>query len=351
MRSNRLEQLIAATPGARRAAMPRVIEPMLATLVDKPFDDPDWLFETKWDGVRAVCYLDRGRLRFVSRNQKEMGFRYPELAEIKAAITARRAIFDGEIVAFDKRGRSNFQFLQSRIGLQGEEDIRAEMRAHPVVYCAFDLLYCDGFDLMGCELARRKAILGAAINDHPHLKLSEHTTAGGIKAFRQAERRRLEGIMAKHRRSLYVQERSSEWLKIKTVLRQEVVITGYTEPRGARPLFGALVVGLYADGELRYVGHVGGGFNRQSLEQVYKRMQPLKARRSPFREPPHTNEPVQWLKPQMVCEVKFSEWTEDYIMRHPIFEGLRDDKEPRQCRIEWSREAARVVEKVDAKAI
>ncbi len=350
MQPSKLERLIAATPGARRAAMPRVIGPMLATLVDKPFNDPEWLFETKWDGVRAVCYFDRGRLRFVSRNQKEMGFRYPELAEIKEAIAARRAVFDGEVVAFDRRGRSNFQFLQSRIGLQDEADIRAEMQAHPVVYCVFDLLYCDGFDLMGCELIERKAILAAAIKEHPRLKLSEHTEGDGIKAFRRAERRRLEGVMAKHRRSLYVQDRSSEWLKVKTVLRQEVVITGYTEPRGTRPLFGALVVGLYAGGELRYVGHVGGGFNRESLEQVYKRMQPLKVKRPPFAEPPHTNEPVQWLKPELVCEVKFSEWTEDYIMRQPIFEGLRDDKEPRQCRIELSREATRVVEKVDARA-
>lgn len=334
-----LAHKLSSLPAARLAKMPTITEPMLATLVDHPFSDPQWLFETKWDGVRALCYLKGGKVKLVTRNGKEVAFRYPELAAIAHAIRAEEAVLDGEIVALDEGGRSVFQWLQSRIGLKGEADIAAEAQEHPAVYCAFDLLFCNGYDLRRAPLIERKKLLAAILRPSEQVRLSAHVVGEGEKSFHEAARQRLEGVIAKHATSPYTEGRSKYWLKIKTVLRQEVVIAGYTAPRGARQLFGALVVGLYERGQLRYVGHVGGGFNRASLQQVYDQMQSLRVKRAPFAHPPATNEPVQWIKPRLVCEVKFAEWTAAGLMRQPIFEGLRDDKQPEECRLERPHDA------------
>ncbi|HEV2706581.1 MAG TPA: non-homologous end-joining DNA ligase [Pyrinomonadaceae bacterium] len=341
-------QTLPSVPGARPAPMPARVDPMLATLVDAPFSDPDWIYETKWDGVRALCYIEAGRARFISRNDKDMSFRYPELAEVAARLNAEQAILDGEIVAFDERGRPSFQLLQSRVGLKDEAEIARLAATQRVAYCAFDLVYYNGFDLRPAALLHRKALLEELIEESDALKYSAHTTGDGEREFRRAARLGLEGIMAKHQGSTYHARRSNDWLKIKTQLRQEVVIAGYTAPRGARPLFGALVVGLHDDeGRLRYVGHVGGGFNRETLEQTYRLMSRLQRKTAPFDEAPPTNEPVQWVKPSLVCEVKFAEWTADRKLRQPIFIGLRDDKEPAQCTFERMRRARREVAEVD----
>lgn len=321
--------------------MPNELQPMLATLVDHPFDDPEWIFETKWDGVRLLCYLKNGKLRLVTRNGKEVAFRYPELAGIARLIDADEVILDGEVITLDDQGRSVFQSLQSRIGLIGEADIQEEARRHPAVYCVFDLLYYNGYDLRPAPLAERKELLAGILHQTKQLRFSGHSVGDGNAQFRDAQTRQLEGVIAKLASSSYVAGRSRYWLKIKTQLRQEVVIAGYTSPRGARKLFGALVVGLYDGDQLRYVGHVGGGFDQASLRQVYEQLQPLRATTSPFDSPPATNESVKWVKPQLVCEVKFADWTAAKLMRQPIFQGLRDDKRPEECHFELAHSAGR----------
>lgn len=331
----------------KRSAMPKKIEPMLATLVNKPFVDAEWLFETKWDGVRALCFIQGGTARLVSRSQQDITFRYPELEGLPKWVNAERAILDGEIVVRDEKGAARFQLLQQRIGVVEKADIVERAAQSPAMYCVFDLLYFDEFDLMPAALVDRKKLLKAILKNGRSVKFSAHTTRDGKKAFAAAARKQLEGIVAKHKTSPYVQRRSSRWLKIKTELRQEVVIGGYTEPKGSREHFGALAVGLYRDGELHYVGSVGGGFNRKSLAQMYKRLQALETKRSPFAEGTQPNEHVRWVEPKLVGEVKFAEWTADKRMRQPIFMGLRDDKDPRQVRFEHEQETQRQVAKAE----
>jgi bifunctional non-homologous end joining protein LigD len=333
-RAGKHKKLLATMPGARLARIPKEITPMLATLVDEPFDDPEWLFETKWDGVRALCYLQRGEIELITRNGKEVAFRYPELAGISTSLKAAEAILDGEIVTLDKRGRSVFQWLQSRIGLKNEADIAAAARTHPAIFCVFDLLYCDGYDLRGASLKSRKDLLSTLLQSSDHMRLSEHVLGKGKKRFKKAEQEQTEGIIAKLTESPYIEGRSSSWLKIKTTLRQEVVIAGYTAPLGSRKFFGALLAGLYQGKELHYVGHIGGGFDHASLKQVYEALQPIETKKSPFKIVPRTNTGARWVEPRLVCEVKFAEWTAAGLMRQPIFEGLRDDKSPNQCRLE-----------------
>ncbi len=331
--------------GARKTAMLSVIKPMLATLVDEPFSDPDWLFETKWDGVRAVCFIKKGRARFVSRNQIEMTAQYPELANIADCIHGSEAILDGEIVALDEQGVSRFQLLQRRLGRKNEGEIRQLASKTRIAYYVFDLIFLDGFDLTNCNLVNRKAILERILKSSKNVRYSDHIIGEGEKLYAEVAKVPLEGMIAKRMSSIYVQRRSMEWLKIKTVQQQEVVIGGYTEPRNSRSFFGALVVGLYKDGKLHYVAHTGGGFNQKTLEQVYQLLQPLKVKDSPFVEAPKTNEPVQWVKPKLVAQVKFSEWTADQRMRQPVFLGLRRDKKPEECTFEVKRDTDQVVSK------
>ena len=330
--------------GARRAGMPTTITSMLATLVDHPFSHADWLFETKWDGVRALGFLDKQGLRQLSRTGKDMTPRYPELKAVPDAVAARTAILDGEIVTFDAQGRSHFQLLQSRVGLKDAAAIARESQEHPAVYCVFDLLYYNGWDLRAAALSDRKRLLQSILRPAPVVRYSEHTLGDGTTRYAAAQKAGLEGIIAKQCSSPYVAGRSHAWLKIKTVRQQEVVIAGYTKPRGTRPLFGALVVGLYHNTQLQYIGHVGGGFDHQTLRQVYDLLQPLKTTRSPFAQPPQTNEPVQWVRPTLVCEVKFAEWTADQHLRQPIFLGLRDDKAPQDCTFEPAQQTEAVVQ-------
>lgn len=336
--------------GVERADMPNKIEPMLATLVKKTFVDQEWIFETKWDGVRAVAFIEDGTVRLISRSQQEMTFRYPEFANLAKQVRGKRVILDGEIVVFDPKGASRFQLLQQRIGVMDTDDIETRSEANPAQYCVFDVLYFDDYNLMPAPLLERKKLLRAILKENKAIRFSKHTVADGEKAFRAAERKNLEGIIAKHATSAYVQRRSSRWLKIKTELRQEVVIGGYTQPKGAREHFGALVVGVYRGDKLHYVGSVGGGFNHKSLGKTFELLQQYKRTRSPFDERTQPNERVQWLDPKLVAEVKFAEWTADRRMRQPIFVGLRDDKDPKQVHFEQEHETKKQVAKAERNA-
>jgi bifunctional non-homologous end joining protein LigD len=328
---------------ARKARMPEIIHPMLATLVDEPFSDPDWIFETKWDGFRSVCFVSKGKARFVSRNQIEMTPQYPELTNIPKQIDAKEAILDGEIVALDEHGRPQFQLLQNKLRIRSGS--YANARTAQLVYFAFDLLYLDGYDLMGCPVVERKARLEQILHPASFIKYSDHLESEGEAFFREIAKFRLEGMIAKRAASKYAQKRTADWLKVKTVQRSEVVVGGYTQPRGARSHFGSLVMGLYREGKLHYVAHVGGGFNEQKLREIHKLLQPLKTDKCPFVVKPKTNEPVQWVKPKLVAEVKFSEWTADERMRHPVFFGLREDKKPQDCKFEFERDTEQTVKK------
>ncbi|HZE67990.1 MAG TPA: non-homologous end-joining DNA ligase [Pyrinomonadaceae bacterium] len=330
--------------------MPSTVRPMLATLVDQPFSDPDWLFETKWDGVRAICFVRKGRARFVSRNQLEMTGQYPELASIASSLKAKEAILDGEIVALDEHGISRFQLLQPRLGRKNPREIERLAAQSKIAFYVFDLLYLDGFDLTQCKLLDRKSVLERILKTSNNIRYSEHIIGEGERLFHEVAKIPLEGIVAKRIDSPYVQKRSSDWLKVKTIQEMEVVIGGYTEPRKSREYFGALVVGLYQGKELHYVAHVGGGFNHQSLEQLFKLMEPLRTKRCPFIEKPVTNEPVQWVKPKLVVQVKFSEWTSDRRLRHPVFLGLREDKKPEDCVFEPKQKTARAVARAESQS-
>jgi len=335
--------------GARKTAMPPVIQPMLATLVDEPFSDPEWLFETKLDGVRAVCFIRNGKASFVSRNQIEMTTQYPELASIAESVSSADAILDGEIVALDGRGVSRFQLLQPRLGRKNSGEIARLAATTRIVYYVFDLLYLNGSDLTACKLLDRKTTLGRILRPSKNVRYSDHIIGEGEKLFKEVAKVPLEGMIAKRLASKYVPRRSRDWLKIKTIQQSEVVIGGYTQPRNSRSYFGALVVGLYRDGKLQYVAHTGGGFNQQTLAETYRLLQPLKTKDCPFVEKPKTNEPVQWVKPKLVAQVKFSEWTADQRMRHPIFLGLRQDKKPEEGTFEIKRETDQVLTKLGRK--
>src|SRR5256714_8060680 len=329
---------------ARAVRMPEIIHPMLATLVDEPFSDPEWVFETKWDGFRSICFLQKGEARLVSRNQIEMTPQYPELKTLGKQFHASKAIVDGEIVALDEHGMPRFQLLQNKMGIRSGN--YGQRGTAQIVYYVFDLLYLDGFDLMLCPLVERKALLETILRPAAFVKYSDHIASDGERFFKEIEKFRLEGMIAKSADSPYVEKRTSDWLKVKTVMRSEVVIGGYTQPRGSRSHFGALVVGLYRDNELHYVAHSGSGFNQQMLSKVSKLLQPLKTDKCPFVVKPKTNEPVQWVKPKLVAELKFSEWTADNRMRHPIFVGLREDKKPQDCKFEIEQDTDLVVKPV-----
>ena len=308
------------------AAMPAKVQPMQAVLGDKPFSSPDFIYEVKFDGVRALAFLrDDGQASLISRNQKDLTSRFPELADIGAHFLAGELIVDGEIVAVDERGISRFQLLQSRINLSGAVNIEQAARSTPAYYYVFDILYLDGRDLTGLPLERRKEILARIFMPHRHMRPSESIRGQGEAFFRAAAENGLEGIMAKRKSSAYQQKRSRDWIKLKVISQQEFVIGGYTQPRGSRAGFGALLVGYHDGPRLVYAGHVGSGFSEEILADLHQRMGQLERPDSPFDGTPKTNEPAHWVEPELVAEIRFSEWTRDGNLRHPVFLGLRND--------------------------
>ena len=307
---------------------------MLATLVDEPFSNEDWLFEIKWDGYRAVAYMDKNHFELLSRNNLSFAEKYNPVSEALRALNIN-AVFDGEIVAVNEKGLADFQLLQNW----------QTTRQGTLHYYVFDIIWLEGYDLTALPLIERKRILQQIIPPKDDvIKYSDHVLEEGEKFFKVALKGGLEGIMAKKANSKYeIGNRAGTWLKIKVNQRQEVIIAGYTEPRRTRKFFGSLLLGVYKENQLIYVGHTGSGFNTKSLEQIYKKLQPLIIKQSPFVNPPKANMPATWVKPKLVCEIKFTEWTKDLQARHPIFMGLREDKNPKDITIENSKHMAGII--------
>jgi len=313
--------------------MPHDVRPMLATLVDAPFDREGWIFETKWDGYRAIAEVKDGRVHLYSRNQRAFTDLYtPVVAALKDI--PHRAVLDGEIIAL-KEGRADFHTLQ-----------QYKDNAAPLRYMLFDLLYLDGHDLRTVPLVERKKLLRDLIPRSDVLGYSEHRERYGTQLFDEIRKKGVEGIVAKDGKSPYREgRRTEEWLKIKSVQEQEAIIVGYTEPRGSRKLIGALVLAAYDNGELRYIGHSGGGFTDRELKNLHTMLSKIRKGRSPLRDKVSVNSPITWVEPRYVCQIKFSEWTPSMSMRHPIFVGMRSDKRPKDVVIErpQNKETARVV--------
>jgi bifunctional non-homologous end joining protein LigD len=302
--------------------------PMLPTLVEKPFNSPDWLFETKWDGVRAICAVTRQHVLAVSRTGRDLLNQFPELTKLSSAFKTLPVVIDGEIVSLDKKGRSSFQRLQPRINrLNGEAD-----PGMPVTFVVFDTLAIGTDDIRQEPLEQRKAILKKNVRArNAFVTFSAHIVRDGVKLFEKARRQGLEGIVAKRRDSPYRSGRSRDWLKIKVIKSQEFVICGWTEPAGSRRYFGALLLGIYDSSELIYAGHVGTGFDTRTLAALYQKLARIETKRPPFRSVPKVNAPVHWVKPRLVAKVKFGEWTREGVLRQPVYVGLRVDKRPEDC--------------------
>ena len=304
----------------RLKPMPRSIKPMLATLIKEPFDDPDWIFEVKWDGYRAVAEIHDGNVSLYSRNLISFNQKFSPIADSLKKFRFE-AILDGEIVVVDDQGHPDFQMLQ---------DYQKSGSGH-LLYYVFDLLYFQGHDLTSLPLVRRKELLKRILPSVPKIKFSDHVWKEGVLFFNVVKEKGLEGIIAKHSQSAYrVGKRSRQWLKVKTQLTQEGVIAGFTEPRGRRKDFGALVLGVFEGDELIFIGHTGGGFSAKTIREIREKLEPLIKDECPFKVEPKTNTPVTWVEPELVCEVIFHGWTDEGIMRQPVFSRLREDKAARE---------------------
>jgi bifunctional non-homologous end joining protein LigD len=323
-------------PGAAKRPMPTRITPMLATSIDEPFNNPDWMFEIKWDGYRAVSFISNGKLRLVSRNHNDLTAQFHELHDLPSFVTAGNAILDGEVVALDDQGRSSFSLMQQRTGIRSGGRRAAGDSAVPIVYYLFDIIYLDGYDLRRANFVDRKKVLSQVLAADNRFRYSDHFAENGIALFEAAKKQGLEGILAKKSDSFYEERRSREWLKIKITQTVDCVIGGYTDPEGSRQYFGSLVLGLYnKKGELIHVGQAGTGFNQATLKQVFAALGKLDSKRNPFYGDVDAAH-VHWIKPNLVAEIKFTEWTHETSigglkLRAPVFMGLREDKDPKEC--------------------
>lgn len=308
---------------ADKRGEPRFVAPMLATLTDRYFSDPDWIYERKLDGVRAVVVHGPEGVRLYSRNERPITNTYPELAEALTARMPEGAVADGEIVAFEG-DQTSFARLQARLGLTDRR--RALATGVEVYLYLFDLLMVDGADITGLPLRERKRLLRERVDFGDPIRFSEHRNADGEEYLREACAKGWEGLIAKRAGSRYRPgRRTDDWLKFKCVREQELVVGGYTDPAGSRIGFGALLVGYYQAGQLRYAGKVGTGFDERALRALRRRFDELGEERSPFAER-IGERGVHWLRPELVAQVGFTEWTRDGRLRHPRFLGLRDDK-------------------------
>ncbi|GHJ44708.1 hypothetical protein Cs7R123_20500 [Catellatospora sp. TT07R-123] len=319
-----------------RQALPALVRPMLATPgeLPAPARDADYGYEFKWDGVRAVAYAEGGRVRLVSRNDLDVTAAYPELRSLGEALGPVAAVFDGEIVAFDAAGRVSFGALQPRMHLRDAAAVRAAAARTPVTYVLFDLLFLDGQDTTGLPYRRRRELLESLGLRGPHWDAPPHTEGGGPDLLAAAREQRLEGVVAKLLDSAYLPgRRSRDWIKVKNVRTQEVVVGGWRPGKGNRAdTIGSLLLGIPEGRSLRYVGQVGTGFTRAALAELLGQLRRRSRATSPFDPPPPAREAAEahWTTPNLVGEVMFTEWTRDDRLRHPSWRGLRPDKSPRE---------------------
>ncbi len=313
--SQYIQQILADAP---KKELDEPVKPMLAHLVEEPFDKEGWYFEIKWDGYRAIAECLHGAVRLYSRNNQSFAGHYPLIVQELKKIPFE-VVLDGEVVVLDKNGRSDFGALQNYRRAPGGN----------LVYYVFDILHFEGHDLTGLPLYKRKELLKQVLPELERVKLNWHIENNGIEFYRGAEDLGLEGVVAKDSGSPYITGgRSWYWRKIKIVKQQEAVVGGFTEPKGGRKGLGSLIVGVYDQGKLVYAGHVGGGFSDQQLHEVRARLEKLEIDECPFEKKPLTSETSHWVKPDLVCMVRFSEWTGEGSMRHPVFQGFREDIDP-----------------------
>jgi bifunctional non-homologous end joining protein LigD len=288
---------------------------MLATLVAKPFDEPGWVYEEKYDGIRVLAYKEGKHVSLLSRNDIDRTGHFPEVVAAIAELRPASILLDGEVVVFDRKNVSRFQLLQRGKG--------------EAFYAVFDCLYANGRDQRKEPLSARRKILERVVPTDGILLLSRRLSANGLEAYKLAKRRGYEGLVAKDLSSPYVERRSRYWLKVKVHQEDEFVIVGFTAPEGSRQHFGALLLGVYEDGTLRYVGKVGTGFDRKTLAALYKKFQPLIAHKIALVDPPRERD-VTFLKPKLVAQISYQELTAEKKLRQPVFLGLRDDKQPKE---------------------
>lgn len=310
---------------APKKSTPWRVHPMLCTLTDKIFDRDGWLFEIKWDGFRAIASKKSQKVELYSRNGTDFLNDFAPVAEAVRSIK-HDIILDGEIVAVDQNGNPHFELLQG----WRKNPQSAELR-----YYVFDMLWYDGRDLRDLPLYQRKTLLKQILPKHTALFFSDDIPTRGKALFAEMQKRGLEGVVAKKADSQYREDvRGQDWLKIKTHQRQEVVIGGYTEPRGGRKFIGSLLVGVYKGDSLVYVGHSGGGIPDQQRQELLTKLQKIERTTCPFSTQPKPNAPVHWVSPNLVCEMNFEEWTSEGLMRQPVFKGIRADKSPRSVKRE-----------------
>ena len=318
--------------GARKAAILEAPQVALATLAENPSADPEWIYEIKWDGIRTIARVKDGEVKLWSRAKREITGEFPELQALANSLNAREAVLDGEVVVLDQSGRSDFQRLQSRMGVRNPS--ARLLQEAPVVYYVFDILYCDGHDMRHVPLLARKEFLGEVLRTGAVVRYSDHHVGDGKRFFEAAAEQNLEGIVGKQADSVYPSGRTTAWLKFKTEKDVDAVVGGWTDPRGSREYFGALLLGLYDGDELKYIGGIGSGFTVEMQKRLWPRLQSLKTKACPFSEPPKTREKATWVKPELVARAKFSGWTEGVHLRQPRFVGLQEDRDPHECTLE-----------------
>ncbi len=329
------------------------IEPMLAAAADEPFDSPDFTYEPKWDGVRTIAFVDGGEVRLQTRNLLDCTKQYPEATQAAEALTgAYHAILDGEIVALDSKGVPSFQRLQPRMHVSDESTVRKLRKSTPVIYQVFDILYADGEDLTRKPLRERLRRLDEALTPMGSIRRSEGFPGTGVALFEAAREQGIEGIVAKRLDSIYQPgARSPAWVKIKAFRTMECVIGGWTAGQGGRTkTLGALLLGVYRDGKLQPVGHVGTGFDERTLRDLLVILQEHESPTSPFATKPRTNQPARWCLPELVCEVEYAEITRDGTLRHPTYRGLRPDVDPRDATGEERRDSAKKAQEAAKRA-